>query len=184
MIEADRLPTLRADRVLLRWLIAEDVPALFEIFSDPQVMRYWSSPPLEDQAAAAELLEEIGQYFRSRTLFQWGVALGRGSEVIGTCTLAHLDVQNRRAELGFALGSAHWGHGYMSEALRRLVDFAFGELHLHRLEADVDPRNAASIRMMERLGFEREGYLRQRWIVGDEISDSVFYGLLREDWGE
>lgn len=187
MIEGDKLPILRANRVLLRWLTAEDVPALFGIFSDPTVMRYWSSPPLEDEAAAAELLEEIHRFFREKTLFQWGVALedgakANGSTVIGTCTLLQMDTENRRAELGFALGRAYWGHGYMTEALHRLLDFAFGDLDLRRLEADVDPRNDGSLRMMERLGFEREGYLRERWVVGGEVQDSVLYGLLRRDW--
>lgn len=70
----------------------------------------------------------------------------------------------------------------MREALTALLDFAFGALDLHRLEADVDPRNAASVRTLERLGFRREGYLRERWLVGGEIQDALFYGLLRREW--
>ena len=60
--------------------------------------------------------------------------------------------------------------------------FAFEELGLRRIEADVDPRNEASIRLLERLGFQREGYLRERWLVDQEINDTVFYGLLRREW--
>ena len=106
----------------------------------------------------------------------------RDNLVMGTCTLAQLDEQNRRAELGFALGREHWGNGYMREALVALFDFAFGELKLHRLEADVDPRNAASIHLLERLGFKKEGYLRERWWVNGEIQDTLFYGLLQREW--
>jgi len=62
------------------------------------------------------------------------------------------------------------------------VDYAFGPLGLRRLEADIDPRNAASIRAVERLGFVREGLLRERWVVADEISDTMFMGLLARDW--
>ena len=62
--------------------------------------------------------------------------------------------------------------------------YAFEVLDLHRIEADVDPRNAASIRTLERLGFQREGYLRERWQVNGEIQDALFYGLLRPDWGK
>jgi RimJ/RimL family protein N-acetyltransferase len=72
----------------------------------------------------------------------------------------------------------------MGEALTLLFAFAFGELRLRRLEADVDPRNAASIRSLERLGFRREGYLRERWCVNGEIQDALFYGLLRREWEE
>lgn len=70
----------------------------------------------------------------------------------------------------------------MHEALQALLEFGFGELDLNRIEADIDPRNSASARTLERLGFTKEGYLRERWIVGDEVSDTAIYGLLRREW--
>jgi len=183
MIKGDKLPTLAPERLALRWLEDRDAEALFEIFSDAQVMRYWSSPPWSDMADAVEMVESVRRYFAKGSLYQWGVARRSDDVIIGTCTLAEVDVQNRRAEIGFALRQNHWGQGYMSEALQALLTFSFDELKLHRLEADVDPRNDASIRLLENLGFQREGYLRERWLVGDEINDTVFYGLLRSEWG-
>ena len=158
------------------------MPALFEIFSDRQVMRYWSSTPWTDEADGVEMIKSVRRSFAEGSLFQWGVVLCSDNTLIGTCTLAHVDAQNRRAEIGFALRRDHWGRGYMSEATQTLIRFAFEELELHRLEADVDPRNDVSIRLLERLGFQREGYLRERWLVGQEINDGVFYGLLRSEW--
>jgi ribosomal-protein-alanine N-acetyltransferase len=70
----------------------------------------------------------------------------------------------------------------MHEALQALLDFGFGELDLNRIEADIDPRNSASARTLERLGFTKEGYLRERWIVGEEVSDTALYGLLRREF--
>jgi RimJ/RimL family protein N-acetyltransferase len=182
MIEGDKLPVLTSERVVLRWLEDRDADALFGVFSDPQVMCYWSSPPWTDQARSAEMIESVGRYFAEGALYQWGIARRSDDTVIGTCTLAHVDTQNRRAEIGFILRRDHWGQGYMSEATRALLRFAFEKLDLHRVEADVDPRNEASIRLLERLGFQREGYLRERWIVGDEINDTILYGLLRREW--
>jgi RimJ/RimL family protein N-acetyltransferase len=72
--------------------------------------------------------------------------------------------------------------GYMHEALQTLLAYAFERLHLNRLEADIDPRNTSSARSLGRLGFVQEGHLRQRWIVDGEVSDTGFYGLLRDDW--
>jgi RimJ/RimL family protein N-acetyltransferase len=115
-------------------------------------------------------------------LFQWGLALLDTDMVIGTCTLASLDPENRRADLGFALARAYWGKGYMGEALRVLLRFGFSAMQLHRLTADTDPRNAASIRTLERLGFRREGYLREHYLLHGERQDSILYGLLRSDW--
>lgn len=182
MIEGDKLPTLTSPRLQLRWLEQSDVPALFEVFSDPQVMRYWSSPPWTDEADGVELVESVRRQFAEGSLYQWGVARSDDQKLIGTCTLAQVDAQNRRAEIGFALRRDQWGQGYMTEAVQTLLRFAFEQLNLHRIEADVDPRNDASIRLLSRLGFQREGYLRERWLVGEEVNDTVFYGLLKREW--
>lgn len=176
----DQLPTLSAGPVRLRWLTEADLPALFEIFGDPVVMRWFGLRTLADLDAARSLLDDIHEGFRSRRLFQWGVE-AEGA-LVGTCTLAGLDPQNRRAELGFALGRAHWGQGHMSAALPAVLDFAFEGLGLHRVFADTDPRNVASMRHLERLGFVREGYMREHYLVEGEWQDAVMYGLLTEDW--
>lgn len=112
---------------------------------------------------------------------QLGIELKCARRVIGTCTLFNFHEQSRRAEVGYILHREFWGNGYMTEALSYLIDYAFAKLGLNRLEADIDPRNAASARLLERLGFVREGLLRQRWIVGDEVSDTGFYGLLANE---
>ncbi|MFN2493203.1 MAG: GNAT family N-acetyltransferase [Pyrinomonadaceae bacterium] len=176
-----RLPTINAGRVSLRWISGEDVDALYKIFGNPVVMRYWSTPPLPDRDAAIELLNEIHDGFHQRAFLKWGVVL-TDNKLIGTVTLFHLDFDHHRAEIGYALDHAYWGKGYMGEALRAVLNYSFDALKLHRIEADVDPRNEASIRTVERLGFQREGYLRERWQVSGEIQDALFYGLLRPDW--
>lgn len=179
---ATALPTIRAGAVTLRALTPDDVPSLFTIFGDREVCRYWSSPALPDLAAAAALQAEIEQHFAARTLFQWGVVEPERDTVVGTCTLAQLSIQHRRASIGYALARGAWGRGYVAAALPALLQFAFAELDLHRLDADVDPRNHRSIRALERLGFTREGYLREHYILDGEIQDAVLYGLLRREW--
>ena len=176
------LPTLETARLTIRSLGAEDVPALFAIFGDAQVCRYWSRPPLVDLAAASGLQQEIARHFEQRTLFQWGIAERETNVVVGTCTLAALSMEHRRAEVGYALARAVWGRGYLTEVLPALLDHAFGELALRRIEADVDPRNAPSIRLLERMGFQREGYLRERYLLGGEVQDAVIFGLLADEW--
>ncbi len=178
----NHLPTLEASRVRLRWLEQRDVPALFRVFSNPEVMTYWSRPPMTGVGEAEQLLAQIHELYATRSLTQWGVALRESDEVIGTCTLAGIDRSNQRAELGFALGREHWGHGYMQEAVSRLLEFCFGPLGLARLEADADPRNERSLRLLERFGFVREGFARERWRVGGEVQDAVLLGLLAREW--
>ncbi len=178
----DELPKLAGCRLDLRRLTQEDAPAIFSIFGDPEVMRFWSSPPLADLAAAAALIDEIHDLFRSRRLFQWGVCSREDDVVIGTCTLYNLDLAHRRAEVGFALRRSAWGRGLATEALEVLIRFSFDRLGLHRLEADSDPENAGSLRVLERQGFRREGYLRERWHHLGKVHDAVFLGLLRREW--
>lgn len=184
MIDGDRLPTLDAPRVRLRWLTAEDADGLYAIFSDRTTMRYWSTPAMTERRQGEDYLRSIHEGFAAKTLFQWGVERRDGGELLGTVTLFNIHVANRCAEVGYVLRSAHWGRGYMSEALGALIDHSFAVLKLRRLEADVDPNNAKSLRILERMGFSREGLLRERWNVAGEIQDSVFLGLLAREWQE
>jgi [ribosomal protein S5]-alanine N-acetyltransferase len=168
--------------VRLRPLATSDADALFDVFSDPVMMRYWSTPPMQDRAEAEALLYRIQTGFEGKTLFQWCLERKEDAQMLGTCTLFHFDSNNGRAEIGYGQHSRYWRSGYMTEALTALIDYAFGTLRLRRLEADVDPRNENSLRILERLGFRREGLLRERWHVGAEVQDTVFLGLLSREW--
>lgn len=178
----DALPTLPAQRLRLRALTPADTDDVFAVFSDPLVMRYWSSPPMTSPEQAAGYIAQIRDWFASRGGLQWGIApTDDDDRVIGTVTLCAFALEHRRCEIGYALGADHWGRGYAGEAVAAALAFAFDQLDLARIEADVDPRNDASIRLLERLGFRREGLLRARWRVGGEVQDALMYGLLREE---
>jgi len=178
------LPRLETPRLCLRELVEADAPALFALYSDAETMRYWSCPAFHEPSQALALIHSIGSAMKEGSLLEWGVASREGDRLLGTLTVHQLDTGNRRAELGFLLGRPWWGQGLMREATEAAVAFAFAAdgLDLHRLEADTDPRNQASIRLLERLGFVREGLLRQRWQVAGEWSDSALFGLLAADW--
>ena len=172
-------PRLVGPRISLRALESRDEPALFEIHSDPDVMRYWSSPPWSDPAQAAAMLERDAASAGSH--YRWGVA-DPDDRVVGTVSLFRDDEQSRRMELGYVLGRPAQGRGWATEAVGLALDHAFGGIGLHRVEADTDPRNVRSCALLERLGFVREGTLRERWIVADEVSDTALYGLLAREW--
>jgi ribosomal-protein-alanine N-acetyltransferase len=178
----EQLPTINTSRLFLRSISAADVDDFYATYSNPEVMRYWSTPALPNREAASKLISEIHEGFKRRELLKWGIALRTDDTLIGSVTLFHPDFTHRRAEIGYALGRAYWGHGYMQETLKAVLNYAFTVLNFHRLEADVDPRNAASVKTLERLGFQREGYLRERWQVNGEIQDALFYALIRPDW--
>jgi ribosomal-protein-alanine N-acetyltransferase len=178
----EELPTIEGSRVRLRPLTSDDASSMLTIFGDPEVIRFWSSPALTDLAAATDLLDEIRKAFNERRLFQWGISLKDADEVLGTCTLYNLSECHRRAEVGFALRRDSWGKGLASDALEALIKFAFEVLALHRLEADVDPDNVRSRRLLERQGFQLEGRLRERWHHLGEVCDGLCLGLLKREW--
>ncbi len=173
---------LRTPRLSLRFMDDADADALYAIYSDPVVMRYWSRPPMRDPAQARALVDDARAGRASGEVLSLAIEHADDATPIGTCTLFHFHRASRRAELGYALARPYWGRGLMHEALLAFVGHAFAGLDLNRLEADIDPRNVASARSLARLGFRREGHLRERWIVGGEVSDSDVYGLLRADW--
>jgi len=177
-----RLPTLQTPRLRLRPLAESDVADVFSVFSDPVVVRYWDGPLMGTLQDAMQYIDQIHHGFRRKDLFQWGIADASTDAVVGTCTLTHVSVAHERAEIGFALRQTHWGQGLGSEAVAALLEFGFATVRLHRLEADVDPRNDRCLRLLERLGFEREGFLRERYYLNSERQDAVILGLLRSNW--
>jgi ribosomal-protein-alanine N-acetyltransferase len=178
-------PTLEpidAERVRVRPLARSDLPALHAVNGDDAVTRLlpyatWTSP-----ADAEAWFERMAKIQASGLAVQLVVADKASDRAIGTALLFRLEEGSARAELGYALGRAHWGRGLMHEALRALLDRAFGALALRRIEAEVDVRNAASARVLQRLGFTREGLLRQRWVSKGEAKDVEIFGLLRDEW--
>jgi len=105
-----------------------------------------------------------------------------GGKVLGDCGMHNGESRCRRAEIGYCLARSHWGKGYMTEALGALIEYGFNKVGLRRIEAGIDPRNVPSIHLAERLGFIREGYLRQHWVTGEgEVADTVLYGLIQSD---
>ena len=175
-------PQLQGKRVRLRGPRRDDAEALFALFSDPAVMRYWSRPPMTTLGEAQGLLGEMLDSFEQRSLLNWMVTTREDDGVIGTCTLFRIDPRHRHAEIGYALRSDHWGRGLACEAVTLMLDWAFRRLDLQRVEADIDPRNDGSRQLLARLGFSSEGVMRQRFFVGDEATDSEIFGLLAADW--
>jgi RimJ/RimL family protein N-acetyltransferase len=145
-------------------------------------MRYLARPRMTGLAQAEELIAKSKAGYADASLLQLALERTADGTFLGLALLFNFNKASARAEIGYALATAHRSQGYMAEALPALIDHAFGALALNRLEADIDPRNVASARVLERLGFTPEGVLRERWIVAGEPSDSRMYGLLNRDW--
>jgi ribosomal-protein-alanine N-acetyltransferase len=182
-VQTPSFPTLETERLVLREVVLADVPALFEVHGDPDSMKWFGVDPLPNEAAAAGLVELFAGW---RTLAnpgtRWALQIKGQSQLIGTCGLFGWNRNWRKCTLGYELHPQVRGNGYMDEALRAVLSWGFAQMALNRVEALVHPGNAPSLRSIERLGFKREGLLRQVGFWSGEYHDMYQYSLLRGDW--
>ncbi|MFT4011446.1 MAG: GNAT family protein [Nocardioidaceae bacterium] len=175
-------PTLHTDRLRLRPFTNADKDALFALQSNVYVLRYWDSPPWSDPARADHFIAACQELADEGSGARLAVDRIFDGEFVGWCSLTSWNPGYRSASMGYCYDEIAWGQGYATEAARAVLEWAFGTLDLNRVQAETDTRNAASARVLEKLGFVREGTLREDCIVNGEVSDSWVYGLLRRDW--
>lgn len=154
---------------------------------DPIVQRF-DDPPIRSVEESAAFIGETLEAAERGELLPWAITQAGVDRVIGLVSLQQFehngDRYHRRAEVGFGIGHAHWGHGIGSEAVRAVVGYGFDTLGLNRVFARTIADNIESVRLLERLGFIREGTQRQHSLEDDgRFHDSAVYGLLRTDWG-
>ena len=175
-------PTLDTARLRLRPFGDADADGLFALHSNAHVLRYWDSPPWRERGRAQRFIAACRQQAEEGTGARLAVDRAGDGTFIGWCSLNRWNPDYRSASLGYCFDDAAWGHGYATEAARVLLRWAFGALDLNRVQAETDTRNVASARVLEKLGFVREGTLREDCVVNGEVSDSWVYGLIRREW--
>lgn len=175
-------PVLSTERLLLRPFSGTDADALYALQSDAHVLRYWDSPPWTDRSRADGFLQRCREMAEDGSGVRLAIDRRDDDAFLGWCSLSRWDPTYRSGALGYCFGEAAWGHGYATEAARALLGWAFDTLDLNRVQAETDTRNAGSARVLEKLGFQREGTLREDCVVDGVVSDSWVYGLLRREW--
>ena len=175
-------PTLHTARLRLRPVTSADADALFAMHSSAHVLRYWDSPPWSERERAERFIATCQQMAEEGSGARPVIERASDGAFLGWCGLTRWNPVYRSASLGFVLDDAGWGQGYGTEAALALLGWAFDALDLNRVQAETDTRNAASARVLEKLGFVREGTLREDCVVNGEVSDSWVYGLLRRQW--
>ncbi|MBM6405183.1 GNAT family N-acetyltransferase [Phycicoccus sp. CSK15P-2] len=174
-------PTLTTDRLVLRPVEDGDADALFALMSDARVLRYWDAPPWAERERADRFVAGCRQLAEEGGGARLAVERRADGTFVGWCGLIDWDPGFRSAGITFCLREDVWGQGFATESSRALLTWAYGTLDLNRVQTEVDTRNPASARVLEKLGFVREGTLREDCVVDGVVSDSWVYGLLRRD---
>ena len=172
-------PVLESDTLTLRALRSDDAPSVFAYASDPEVARYTLWPPHDSQ-------EQTRSFLRMLTgpdILSWAILPRGGARLEGIVFLHSLSRHHRRAELAFNVARGRWGRGIATEAARLVLRYSFEHYGLNRVEATCMPGNAASRRVLEKLGMVREGRLRRSHLRHDGFHDMDLFSILREEAG-
>ncbi|MFH8239041.1 GNAT family N-acetyltransferase [Streptomyces sp. NPDC018321] len=175
-------PILHTPRLRLRPFTYADADSLFALHSNAHVMRYWDSPPWKERARSERFLAMCQKVADEGTGARVAIDRAADGAFVGWCSLTEWNPDYRSASLGYCLDEAMWGHGYAPEAAHALLRWGFDTLDLNRVQAEADTRNVASARVLEKIGFVREGTLREECIVDGDVSDTWVYGLIRREW--
>ncbi|MCY1138443.1 GNAT family protein [Actinoplanes sp. Pm04-4] len=173
---------IATERLVLRRFRKADAAPLAAYRSDPEVARYqsWDAPfpMLRAETAVANFMASDPA---RPGWFQYAIERTADRLLIGDVAV-HLHDNLKQAEIGFTLAREHQKQGYASEAVRAVLDHLFRVQGLHKVTGECDARNVASAGLMERLGFTREGLLRQQTYIKGEWTDDALYGLLSTEW--
>ena len=167
---------LKTERLSLRPLRSSDAPTLFAILGDAEAMKFWDRPAIARTATAAEIVASQLAAMEDGHFLYWTV--WRDNDAIGSVDLSALDFTHLRGEIGFLFRRDQWGQGYGREAMRAVIDHAFGPLKLQRLEARVHAANAPAKKLIKLLGFLPEGRLSGYVLRDGNRHDVDVFGLL------
>lgn len=178
-----KFPQLETARLILREMTIEDTEFYFHHFNDEKVIQgSCFLGPKSLEAAREELELYCINPFKENRGIRWGILMKSGNNPIGTCGFYDWNKQSCRAEIGYDLNPSFWGQGIMTETLRAILTYGFEKMKLNRIQAIIDSENTRSMNVMSRLGFRKEGVLRQRSFFKGKFRDDVIFSLLEEEW--
>lgn len=173
---------LTTERLLLRKLTPEGIEYIFQNYSEEEAKRQLGLTTRNEFIKEREK-SKGGYTTYDRSILQFKLILKETQEVIGSCGFHNWYFAHCKAELGYAISKEeHKKKGYMSEAVDEVIEYGFESMNLNRIEACVGPDNIASLSLMKKFGFVKEGYLRQHYMSDGDIYDSVIFALLKEEY--
>jgi ribosomal-protein-alanine N-acetyltransferase len=175
-------PELESQRLLLRALKLSDAHDIQTIRSDERVMIYMDQERHQTvQQSEASISEKLKKY-QEKTGMLWALIEKSSGTFMGDVAFFNIDHKNARAEIGYTLKPEFWKQGLMKEAMQTVFNFGFKDLYLHSLEANINPANDNSRKLLLSMGFQKEAYFRENYFYNGEYLDSEIYSLLKSDF--
>lgn len=173
---------LETKRLLLREIKQSDSQDIFQYFSSDEVTRFYDVESFTNIKQAEELIQRWKERFENGQVIRWGIALKSDNRIIGTCGFHGWMKQHYKAVMGYELAPEFWRQGYMTEVTQKIVEYGFKNLELNRIEAFVEPENAGSRKLLEKIGFSEEGILKEHFYWKNRFVDNVLYACLKKEY--
>lgn len=177
-LDLTHIPELTTPKLLLRAIVDADAPAMFQLRSDPAVMRFIPKPLATRNEEAEQMIRDFHHAASKGDAILWGITVKGSRMVMGYIGFWRIMKEHHRAEIGYALHPDLWGQGLMTEAVAATVYYGFHKIGLHSVEAGVKPDNTASIQVLERNGFSKEGHFKENYRSNGVFIDTLVYSLL------
>ena len=173
-------PERKTERLLLRSISMFDAGTLFQIRTMPELFSYFGREPFKTIQESEEHIALLLKNIEKNEGVIWAIAFKESPEtLIGTIGYWRLLKEHFRAEIGYMLHPGYWNRGIMKEALKEVINYAFNDTAIHSIEANIDPENIASGRLLESCGFIVEGYFKENYYSKGEFKDSKIYSLIK-----
>jgi len=173
-------PEIQTERLLLRRMTTNDAEEILYLRSNDDVMKYIDRERTKSIEDAKSFLDKIDASLNSNNGIMWGITLKENpGKLIGNIGYWRLIKEHYRAEVGYMLHPSFWKKGIMKEALLRVIDFAFDDMNLHSIEANINPGNTASATLLESTGFIKEAYFKEDFFFNGAFHDTIIYSRLK-----
>jgi [ribosomal protein S5]-alanine N-acetyltransferase len=174
-------PELESERLIFRKILQSDAKALFLLRSNDEVLRFMDVPRHYSISDSEKLIRTLDESYENEAGINWVIVEKHTNSFAGYFGYWRIIPEHCRAEIGYALKPEYWGKGYMYETINFMARFGFEEMKLHSIEANVNPLNERSKKVLERIGFKKEAHFRENYLFNGEFLDSIIYSLLEKD---
>ncbi|TDL82771.1 GNAT family N-acetyltransferase [Peribacillus frigoritolerans] len=174
-------PIIETKRLILREVTLDDAEDIYSYLSDQDVVKHMGLDPCQTVEDAWNEIKWYQSIYEEGIGIRWGITLKDSDKMIGSCGFLNMAAKHYRAEAGFELSKDYWGKGIASEALEAVVKYGYKHLQLERIEALIEPANLPSQKLVEKLGFRREGLLRHYEYTCGKFDDLYMYSVLKKD---
>ena len=175
-------PELETPRLILRRTLVQDASDIFEMRSDPEVMKYIPRAIAKTEEDAHALIQLIDDFIEKGERINWAIQMKESGKVLGLIGYVNILPDHQRAEVGYSINRSWHRKGIATEALGAVLNFGFEKMKMHSVNAIVDAENIASGKLLENVGFRKEAYFLEDFLWDGKFRNSVHYGLLKREW--